>query len=342
MLDRFVAFAPGRVNLVGEHTDYNAGLALPFAIEAGVTVTATAAASGIEAVALDAGESDRFDPGDVQPAEGWRAYLRGMVAELQADGLPVRPCRLEVSGTVPQGSGLSSSAALEVAVGLAVLAVAGVTDVDPLRLARICSRAEREWTGAETGLLDQLASLLGHPGRATRIDFSDLGTRPVPLALGDWQLATVDSGDTHSLAGGSGYADRRRECREACAALGVETLRDAPAGAADGLPAPLARRVRHVLSENDRVDAAVDALRARDLARLGTILDASHASLRDDYESSTEAVEATVARVKAAGAAGARMVGGGFGGHVLALFGPGAALPDDARPVAPGPGAGLR
>ena len=334
-------FGPGRVNLIGEHTDYNGGLALPFAIDRGVTVEAEPLEGDtIHAEALDLGERDAFALHDPPPAEGWRAFVRGTAAELRALGVPLRAARLSFSGDVPRGSGLSSSAALEAALCLALLAVAGAEEPDRTELAKLCSRVENDWVGAETGLLDQLAGLRCEPEHALRIDFATLDLEPVPLDLGGWRLATVDSGAEHVLAAG-GYNERRAECRAACAALGVEHLSQAGVGAAAALPEPLARRARHVLSENARVDATVAALRAHDLAEVGRLLDASHASLRDDYEASVPEVEQAVARCKAAGAAGARMVGGGFGGSVLALFAPGADLPGDATPVAPGPPARL-
>jgi galactokinase len=338
--ERVVAFGPGRVNLIGEHTDYNGGLSLPFAIEDGVTVTATAIAGDeIEAHAADFGETDRFPLRDPPRADGWRAFVRGAVAELDAAGLPLRAARLDIAGGVPQGSGLSSSAALEVALCLALLALSGADeDVDRLDLARLCSRIENEWVGAQTGLLDQVASLLGAPGEALRIDFRDLAVERVPLRMSGWTFATVDSGERHTHAS-SGYNERRRECAEAAGRLGVALLSDARRADAERLPDPLQRRTLHVLGENERVDATVAALRTDDLAAVGRLLDESHASLRDLYDSSTEAVEQTVRRLEAAGAAGARMMGGGFGGHVLALFEPGVEPPPDARPVAPGAGA---
>jgi galactokinase len=331
------AFGPGRVNLIGEHTDYNDGLCLPFAIAAGVTVEASDGPGGtIEARALDLGETDTFALDDAAPSEGWRAFVRGTAAELQRAGHELRAATLDIRGDVPRGSGLSSSAALEVALALALLAHSGRPEPDRRELARLCSRVENDWVGAETGLLDQLAALCGREGHAIRLDMRTLAVDPVALDLGGFRLVTVDSGVEHSHAG-SGYNDRRRECREACAALGIASLRDARAEDATDLPAPLDRRVRHVVGENARVDAAVAALRAGDLEALGRLLDASHASLRDDYEVSVPEVEATVERLAAAGAAGARIMGGGFGGAVLALFPPGATPPDDAVAVAPGP-----
>jgi galactokinase len=330
------------VNLIGEHTDYNAGLALPFAIARGVTVTAEPLdGDRVEAEALDLGESDSFLLAEPERATGWQAFVRGTVAELRAAGYALRPCRLTIEGDLEQGHGLSSSAALETALCLALLAVAGEAEpADRRELAKLCSRVENEWVGAETGLLDQLASLCGEPGGAVRIDFASLDIASVPLELGDWSLVTLDSGAAHSIAA-SGYNDRRRECREACTALRIATLREATAADVERLPEPLTSRARHVLTENARVDAMVTALHAGDLDEAGRLLDASHASLRDDYDASVPAVERTVAELKEAGAAGARMVGGGFGGAVLALLGPGVVRPGGALVVEPGPPAAL-
>jgi galactokinase len=340
LAERVRARGPGRVNLIGEHTDYNAGLALPFAIDRGVTVTAEPLdGDRFQARALDLGETDEF--AEPEPSEGWRAFVRGTVAELTAAGYALRPCRLEIEGDLERGSGLSSSAAMEAALCLALLAVAGEDEpADRRELAKLCSRVENDWVGAQTGLLDQLASLCGRPGHAIRIDFASLEIEPVPLALGDWTLVTLDSGAAHSHAE-SGYNERRAECRAACERLGISSLRDVSAPDIDSLPEPLASRAHHVVSENARVDAMVSALHAGDLEEAGRLLDASHASLRDDYEVSVPEVEDTVERLKHAGAAGARMVGGGFGGAVLALLGPGVDRLAGSVPVAPGPGAAL-
>jgi galactokinase len=263
-----------------------------------------------------------------------------MVAELTAAGHDIRPARLEIRGTIAQGSGLSSSAALEVALALALLREAPLA-ADRPALAQLCSRVENDWVGARTGLLDQTASLLGERGTALRIDFATMAVTPIPLDLQGWQLVTVDSGQSHSLSAADGYNERRAECAESCRILGVETVSEATLAAAQDLQEPLRRRVLHVLDENARVDATVHALERHELDDVARLLDASHASLRDLYDSSTPQVESTVQRLKDAGAAGARMVGGGFGGHVLALFPPGAPLPGDAHAVEPGPGAHL-
>jgi galactokinase len=356
-LERSTAFAPGRVNLIGEHTDYNLGLALPFAIADGVTVRVerdcqAGGGSGepgsggrggarIEVHALDLGENDEFDARAPEPVAGWRAFARGVVAELGAAGVEVPAASVGVEGRVERGAGLSSSAALEVALCLALLdasAHGASAPLDRLAIARLCSRVENDWVGARTGLLDQLASLYGAPDTALRIDFRSLDIDPVPLRLGGWRLVTLHSGERHVHAS-SGYNERREECARACELLGISSLRDASEDAAATLPEPLCRRALHVLDENRRVDAAVDALRAQDLVALGELISASHASLRDLYEVSTPRVEAAVARLLAAGAAGARLIGGGFGGSVLGLLGPGAAPPAGALEVRPGPGA---
>jgi galactokinase len=335
------AFGPGRVNLIGEHTDYNGGLALPFAIDRGVTVEAERlAGSEIHATARDLGETDAFPAAEPSRADGWRAFVRGTVAELTAAGVRIPGARLAFAGDVPPGSGLSSSAALEAALCLALLAVAGAEEPDRTELAKLCSRVENDWVGAETGLLDQLASLRSRAGEAIRIDFATLALEPVPLVLGDWRLVTLESGAEHVHAAG-GYNERRAECRAACEALGIEHLSQADLDAAAALPPPLNRRARHVITENARVDAMVAALREEDLRAAGSLLDASHASLRDDYEASVPEVERAVATLRDAGAAGARMVGGGFGGSVLALLPPGVVLPAGARAVVPGPPARL-
>jgi galactokinase len=332
------------VNLIGEHTDYNQGLALPFAIAEGITVRALRRSDGgspsVRACARDVGESDEFPLLDPPPAQGWRAFVHGAVAELMRAGFPLVGADVDIGGDVAPGSGLSSSAALEVSLCLALIALGSDDRPDRIELAQICSRVENDWVGAHTGLLDQLASLYGARDNAQLIDFRSLSVRDVPLVLGQWRLVVLDSGEGHHLAA-SGYNERRRECAQACELLGVRSLRDVDRAAAARLPEPLLRRVLHVISENERVLEAVRVLRAGDLGALGALLDASHASLRDDYEVSTPAVEATVARMRAAGAAGARIVGGGFGGNVLGLFAPGSAPPEGAREVRPSAGARL-
>jgi galactokinase len=359
--ERARAFAPGRVNLIGEHTDYNGGLALPFAISRGVVVDAVAKEDRrVRAHALDLDEEDSFSLDDRTRGEDWRAFVRGAFAVLSDAGWRPPGALLQIGGDLPRGAGLSSSAALEVALSLALLSLAGVAvqpgadegadeparaggapdELGRRELARLCARVENDWVGAQTGLLDQLASLLGADEHALLIDFATLAIEPVPLRLHGWRLVVLDSGERHAHAGGA-YNARRAECERARELLGVETLSDASADAVARLPAPLRERAEHVLFENARVRAATRALRADDLVALGELLNASHSSLRDLFAVSTPAVEAAVRRLLDAGAVGARIVGGGFGGCVLALFAPGATPPPGALEVHPGPGAHL-
>src|SRR5215210_6364469 len=205
------AFAPGRVNLIGEHTDYNLGLCLPFAVGMGVTVTAELRDGG----AIVAPGLPDDDP-----------YLRGAVTELRATGLELPGCTLHVDSDLPQEAGLSSSAALCVSLVLVLTAIGGDQALAPIELAKLCQKIENEYTGVETGLLDQLASILGEQGRAVRLDMRTLESRPVTLDPGEHVLAVLDSGSSRSLAE-SGYNDRREECRRAAELLGVESLRDA-------------------------------------------------------------------------------------------------------------------
>src|SRR3954465_11400733 len=236
------ARGPGRVNLIGEHTDYNGGLALPFAIDRGVTATADRLPGArVGGVAEDVGETDAFPLADPGGADGWRAFGRGVVAELRAAGGEVAPARVSFTGDVAQGSGLSSSAALEAALCLALIGLAGAEEPDRVELARLCSRVENDSVGAETGPLDQLASSLGEEGPALRIDFATLALDRVPLELRGWQLVTADSGAAHSHAE-SGYNERRAECRQAAEALDLEHLSAAEPAAAERLPEPLRRR----------------------------------------------------------------------------------------------------
>jgi len=345
-LERAAAFAPGRVNLIGEHTDYNQGLALPFAIAEGVVVRAQAAepdSPGVQRIyahARDLDELDEFELADVSPAGGWRAFVRGAAAELQRAGVPLVGARLEIGGDLERGAGLSSSAALEVALCLALSELASSAPPDRIALARLCARVENDWVGAQTGMLDQLASLFGAAETALRIDFRTLEIESVPLRLGGWRFVVVDSGERHANAS-SGYNERRAECRRACELMSIDSLRDASADSVAKLPAPLRARAEHVLGENERVGETVAALRAEDLPAVGRLLDASHASLRDLYEVSTPTVERTVARLRRDGAAGARLMGGGFGGSVLGLLAPDVPTPPGAREVRPGPGAHL-
>ncbi|OBG62988.1 MULTISPECIES: galactokinase [unclassified Mycobacterium] len=317
--------APGRVNLIGEHTDYNLGFALPIALPQRTVVTFRP--DGSDAVTVG---SDRADgsvrialdtvPGDVA---GWAAYVAGVVWALRRAGHPVPGGAMRITSDVEMGSGLSSSAALECAALGAIAAAAGAR-IDRIEQARLAQRAENEYVGAPTGLLDQLASLFGRPATALLIDFRDLTVEPVafdPDAAGV-ALLLIDSRARHSHAGGD-YAARRASCERAAAELGVSSLREigvrGPSVVAAVRDPVDARRARHVLSENQRVLDCVAALRDADFGEAGRIFNASHASMRDDFEITTQHIDLIADTAVGAGALGARMTGGGFGGCVIAL-----------------------
>jgi galactokinase len=283
-------WAPGRVNLIGEHTDYSGGLVLPVAIQLGIELSATPA-EGISLVS--AGEAVKLDADGTGVPQGWGRHVAAVAQELAELGRPAVGLEGVIEAHLPRGAGLGSSAALEVVVALALCAVADF-ELEPLELARACQRAEQRAVGVPSGILDQAASLLGREGQALLLDCGTLERRWVDLPPG-LAILVVDSGERHSLES-SGYADRRAE-----------------------LEAGDPRRVRHVAGENERVLEVVDALERSDLQVLGSLFLASHASLRDDYEVSTPTLDAVVAAALEAGAVGARMTGGGFGGSAVAV-----------------------
>ena len=309
------ARAPGRVNLIGDHTDYTGGLVLPMAIDLETVVTGERDGDVI-ALTSDGEDGEvvvpntEDDPAGVSPA--WGRYVAGVVSQLR----PVVGLRGTVRTTLPVGAGLSSSAALEVAVALA-LGFEG-TEVE---LAQLCQRAEQVATGVPCGIMDQLASAAGVAGHALRIDCTTLEVAPVPTPDG-LEIVVVHSGEPRHL-GGTAYADRRAECEAVASRIGP--LRDADLEDVAGIEDPvLRRRARHVVSENDRVRAFASALADGRLDVLGELLLASHASLRDDYEVSTPALDALVDRLASTpGVLGARLTGAGFGGCVVALTEPG-------------------
>jgi galactokinase len=314
--------APGRVNLIGEHLDYNGGPVLPIAIDRRTVVTASTHDDPVVTVSSESyGEPVTFglavEPGEVT---GWAAYVAGVIWALRSTGQAVPGLRLEVSSDLPIGAGLSSSHALECAVAVAAREL-GRLDVDDVELALAAQRAENDYVGVPTGIMDQLASLCGVAGHALLIDTAALTVRPVPARWADdgLTLLVVDTRAHHAHADGA-YADRRRECTEAASALGVSALVDAPLDAVERLSdATLRRRARHVVTETNRVEQAVAALGRRDWSRFGRLLTQSHVSLRDDFEVSSVELDVTVAAATGAGALGARMTGGGFGGSAIAL-----------------------
>jgi galactokinase len=317
--------APGRVNLIGEHTDYNDGYVLPLALAQRVVVHAEFAhhtPTRVRSRQVPASEVT-FDahtvvPGDV---EGWAAYVAGVVWALRADGHTVGNLDITVDGDVPLGAGLSSSAALECAAGLAWAHLFGLR-LAKTELARVCRRAENEFVGAPTGIMDQMAAMHGRAGHAVFIDTRTLRVSHVPLDLAAAGLAllVVDTRAPHRHADGE-YASRRQACEEAARLLGVPALRDASLDQLDGLPDRLLRRARHVVTENARVLEVVQLLRSSaDPRVIGPILTASHLSLRDDFEVTVPEVDVAFDVLLDAGAYGARITGGGFGGCVIALL----------------------
>ncbi|MQY07670.1 galactokinase [Actinomadura macrotermitis] len=317
--------APGRVNLIGEHTDYNDGLVLPFAIGLGVTVAAGRRDDGmLELRSRQAGGATVAVPvAGLEPGRpgGWAAYPAGVAWMLRDHG--VRGASLLVDADLPQGAGLSSSAALGCAAALALCDLYGVGLGRP-ELALLVQQAENRFAGMPCGILDQTASLRCEEGHALLLDCRSGAAEPVPLPLAGLSALVVDTRAAHALTDG-GYAARRAQCERAAGLLGVPALRDVtdlPAALAALPDAALRRRVAHVVTENARVEAAAGLLRgaAGDPgARLGALLTASHASLRDRYEVSWPEADVTVAAALEAGALGGRMVGGGFGGSVLLL-----------------------
>jgi len=319
-----VAQAPGRVNLIGEHTDYNDGFVLPLAIDRGTVVAARTHGDDVIVWADDFREEDRFDPaGPIQtlPGVDWRNYVRGMVSLLRGEGVPVAGMQLSVAGDVPQGAGLSSSASLEVAVGLAVAALAG-SELDPTRLALIAQRAENEFAGCACGIMDQLVSARAEEGHALLIDCRSLECRSVPVP-DELRVLIIHSGVAHQHTE-SGYNERRQQCEQAAGHFQVPALRDASVMRLDqpgDLDALAFQRARHVITENDRTEAAAGALAMGDLARLGRLMTESHASQRDDFGITVPETDRLVEIVSAAlgEQGGARQTGGGFGGCVIAL-----------------------
>ncbi len=318
-----VWWSPGRVNLIGEHTDYNDGLVLPLAIDRGATV-----AAGLRADRMVRCVSAQL-PGEVTmratfiapgTVEGWASYPLGVLWAMARSGLSVPGVDILINSHLPVGAGLASSAAVEAAVGLAVAELSGLS-VSSDELARCCQSGEHSVAGAPTGVMDQLAVLEGRAGHALLIDCRSMERELLPFEPGDAgaSLLVIDTRVAHATSG-AGYRSRRDECRQAAAGLGLPSLREATLEAATTrLTGTLRRRARHLVTENDRVARTAQLLRAGRLRDIGGLLDESHASLRDDYEVSCPELDLAVETARTAGAWGARMTGAGFGGCAIAL-----------------------
>ncbi len=324
--------APGRVNLIGEHTDYNDGFVLPVAIDRAAYVLGRARSDRrvrVFAAALD--EFAEIDLDALQPgvADGWAAYVAGMADFLGRDGYQVGGADLLIDGDVPQGAGLSSSAALEVATGSMLLALAG-EPIDRVALARTGQQTENQYIHVQSGIMDQMISALGQADHALLIDCRDYSTDPVPLPP-NVQIVVCNSKVKRELAQ-SGYNERRAQCDEAVRILqtvlpNIHALRDVSSAQlaehAHQLPPVVLKRARHIVTENERVLESRDALQAGDLPRFGQLMNEAHRSYRDDFEASVPAIEVLVdAAWSVPGVIGSRLTGGGFGGCTVSLVVP--------------------
>jgi galactokinase len=321
--------APGRVNLIGEHTDYNDGFVMPAAIEFSTWVAASARDDRTLAIRSENfSESREFplDDADARAEHHWSDYIRGVAVILERAGHRLRGANLLIRGEVPIGSGLSSSAAIEVATASALLAVSGIS-LGRVEIALLCQRAENEFVGMRCGIMDQFISCSGRAGHALMLDCRSLDYRLLPLPSGV-RLVICNTMVHHELAGGE-YNRRRADCEAGVRHLAralphIKALRDATLADLEqhgrDLPEVVYRRCRHVIGENARVEQAAAALERGDLSAFGSLMRASHASLRDDYEVSCQELDLMVELAnKAEGVYGARMTGGGFGGCTINL-----------------------
>lgn len=321
-----IARAPGRVNLIGEHTDYNEGFVLPCAISRQTMAAARARADGlfrIIAADLDGETAEFTRDQSAVPGTGahWPNYIRGMVDGLIQHGAALSGADIAIMGDIPQGTGLSSSAALENAAGLALAAIGGMSDIDRTQLALLGQRAEHLFAGCQCGIMDQLVSACAVEGHALQIDCRSLETHAVPIPA-DWAILIVQSGVKRGLVDGE-YNARRAQCAAAAAHYGVQALRDIETmPLRDTLDGQAFRRARHVIGENARTTAAAGALKNGDLVRLGALMRESHISLRDDFEVSLPAIDRLQQLLSDSigDAGGARLTGGGFGGAVVAIL----------------------
>jgi galactokinase len=325
---RYLAAAPGRVNLIGEHTDYNDGFVLPMAIDRHVLIAADRPAEEtaspqvrLYSAALDRWASFATEEAATPGPADWSNYVRGVFAGFQAAGHRPGPFDAVIHSDLPVGGGLSSSAALDVAAATLLEALAG-TRLDPLAKALLCQRAEHDFAGVPCGIMDPCASVMGRAGSLLLLDCRSRTVQLTPLADPDILVLIVNSNVKHALTDG-GYAARRRQCEDAARLLGVPALRDVTLeqlerarGRVDDL---LYRRARHVVSENARTLQTADALRRGDWDRVGRLMLASHASLRDDFQVSCDELNVLVKLATEAGAIGSRMTGGGFGGCTVTL-----------------------
>lgn len=322
-----VARGPGRINLIGEHVDYSGGLVLPVAIDMDVVVAARARTDArAHVIAADLGAEDDFRLDTTSRGEGWVSYVRGVAHLLRDAGVPVPGFDMALAGDVPRGGGMSSSAALEVATATALLALAGGT-VDGVRLAQLCRRAETEWAGVSCGIMDQLIAVLGQTDHALLVDTRTLAYRHVPLPP-SVRVIAVDSGVRRDLRE-SQYNDRVASTRQAAGLLGVAQLGDVTPDvferAAADLPEPVRRRARHVVTEIQRTRSAARALADGRIDEAGRLMNASHESLRSDFEVSTPELDALVAAARHVnGVYGSRLTGAGWGGCTVSLVQEGA------------------
>lgn len=315
--------APGRVNLIGEHTDYNDGFVLPMAIDRAVWIALRPRADHtVNLYSVDFSQAAAFDLNDFSNEKnGWIEYVKGVAWALLFNGHRLQGWEGVVAGDVPIGAGLSSSAAMEMATARAFSAVTGFA-WDAVQMAKVGQRAENEWIGVKSGIMDQMISAAGREGYALLIDCRSLDAQPAPLPHGT--IAVVLDTSTRRGLVDSAYNERRAQCEAAAQFFGVRKLRDVTAeqfaAKADGLDPLTRKRALHVITENSRTLQAVEAMRADNAELLGKLMDASHTSLRDDFEVSSDALNTIVECAKAQkGCYGARMTGAGFGGCAVAL-----------------------
>ena len=317
------AVAPGRVNLMGDHTDYNDGWVLPIAIDRHTAVVAAERQSSgkVRVYSLGLGEQISLSLEDLDHPhpQQWARYVQGVIAQYQRMGVRCKGLDIVIASSVPTGGGLSSSAALEVAIAHLLEAISGQS-VHSRDRVLACVQAERQMAGVPCGLMDQTVVDMAEAGHAMALDCASQNATPVPLALDNISLLVIHSGVSHALAEGA-YAQRRLECEQAAEGLGVSTLREVVLDDIERLASkPLRKRVRHVVTENARVQEAVVAIQKKDWNALGALMTDSHASLRDDYEVSCDELDRLVELAYAEqGVLGARMTGGGFGGCAVVL-----------------------